>query len=535
MDGRVGVPIASSGCSTRRLPRTLQAKRQSSLRRIVRAVSFLGVACMKKPGLLSLLLLFFILASVNGPARADGTKAGTARVDITPPLPAPYDLLKVATEVAHPLQARVLYLEDEDDRVVLVSTDFEGILRTAYETLRTAISEATGVPTRCIVVNANHSHNAPWINLDLEELLAPHGIVQVDKGYFRDVVAKIAAGARRAKESRRPVRISVGSTRLPELAWNRRTGYVAPENIGRFNHRRRYPIGITDSTLGLVRLNDRDEMPVAALCVYASHYVSAGRGKISSSYSGPAMGMIERELGHGCVALFLQGCAGNIVPPRDIPNGSKEAVDKAGELLAGRALPVLTGGMEPIEDDKFAFGSRRVELPLSPLREHGSMDYVRSLFAKPAVNASAKYAPLTLDELERAFHKALDLYKTSLQDGASRDAYYTLNLMAYGDRLTLARNVEQWNSYDFQALRSGPLCLVFLPGETFVEIALAIREQSPFKHTFVSGYNDLTPVYVPDETAFEEGGFEVGLWCYSTPETSKVMVREASDLVQSLK
>ena len=107
--------------------------------------------------------------------------------------------------------------------------------------------------------------------------------------------------------------------------------------------------------------------------------------------------------------------------------------------------------------------------------------------------------------------------------------------MAYGDRLTLARNLEQWSSYDLQALRAGSLCLVFLPGETFIEIALQIRERSPFEHTFVSGYNDLTPVYVPDETAFEEGGYEVGLWCYSTPETSKVMVREASHLVHSLK
>ena len=233
----------------------------------------------------------------------------------------------------------MLYLEDEDDRVILVSTDFEGILRTAYEALRTAISKATGVPASCIVVNANHSHNAPWINLDLEDLLAPHGIRQVDKEYFRDVVAKIALGAQQAKERRLPVTISVGSTRLPELAWNRRTGYVEPEDVGPFNRRRRYPIGVTDPTLGLVRLDDRDEMPVAALCVYASHYVSAGRGKISSSYSGPAMGMIERELGHGCVALFLQGCAGNIVPPHDLPNGSKEAVEKAGELLAEACAP----------------------------------------------------------------------------------------------------------------------------------------------------------------------------------------------------
>jgi hypothetical protein len=75
---------------------------------------------------------------------------------------------------------------------------------------------------------------------------------------------------------------------------------------------------------------------------------------------------------------------------------------------------------------------------------------------------------------------------------------------------------------------------VFLPGESFIEFALEIGERSGCEHTFVAAYNDLTPVYVPDATAFEEGGYEVGLWCYSTPETGKVMVREALELVKSL-
>jgi hypothetical protein len=69
------------------------------------------------------------------------------------------------------------------------------------------------------------------------------------------------------------------------------------------------------------------------------------------------------------------------------------------------------------------------------------------------------------DELDHEFHKALDLYKTNLRRGAARDAYHILNLMANGDRLTLARNLEQWSSDDLQALRAGRLCLVFLPGE----------------------------------------------------------------------
>lgn len=454
-------------------------------------------------------------------------RAGAVKVDITPPLPACYDLLQVATEVAHPLHARVLYLDDADDQVLLVAVDYEGILRTAYDTLRQAIAEATGVPRSRIVVNSNHSHNAPWVNLDLQELLAPHGLRQVDTEYFDDTVAEIAKAARQAKEKCRAVTISAGSAQLPEMAWNRRSGYARPEDVDRLNRERRYPIGVTDPTMGLVRFDDLQGNAVAVLSVYASHYVSAGSNKISSSYSGPAMDRIERELGNDCVSLFFQGCAGNVVPPPGFPNGSKENVEKAGELFAGRALPVLEKEMKRVDRGRFDFASKRVRLPLAPLREHGSIDSVRSMFAKPAVNASAHHRALTLSQLQQRFDEALKLYQEH------QERPYVLNLTAYGDRLTLARRLDEWSDYDLQALRAGPLSLVILPGESFIEFALEIRRRAGCEFTFVAGYADMTPVYIPDETAFEEGGYEVGLWCYSTPQTGNVLVREAVDLLRA--
>ena len=145
-----------------------------------------------------------------------GIRAGVARVDVKPPLPAPYDLLQAATEVAHPLYARVVYLEDENDQVVLVAIDCEGILRTAHDMLRTAIAEATGVSKQCVVVGANHSHNAQWLNLDMDDLLAPHGLRQVNKRHFRETVTKVAEAAREAKQSRRPITVSAGSAQLSD-------------------------------------------------------------------------------------------------------------------------------------------------------------------------------------------------------------------------------------------------------------------------------------------------------------------------------
>jgi hypothetical protein len=491
---------------------------------------------------------FILICSLSAAAAGSTIDAGAAKVDITPPLPATYDLLQTAHQATLPLMARVLYLEDQNAKVIIVATDYEGILRTAYEMIRRAISQETGVPVNSIVVNANHTHNAPWINLDEEDLLAPQGIHQVDKLYFREAVTKIAHAANLAKKNKRRVTISAGSVEMPELCWNRRTGYVRSGDLARFNRKRRYPIGITDPTLGLVRFDDLHGKAVAVLCFYASHYTGAGPNRISASYPGPAMRNIEQEMGPGSVALFLQGCAGDVTPPvagidgggccenGGLPNGSPEAVEKVGGLFSAKALPVLQTGMRPVAQDGFSFASKKVPIPLAPFREHGSMEYVRAIFVKPAVNASASYAALDLAGLKGKFDEATELYKQKLREGDKRDLYsYVLNLTAYGDRYTLAKNLEAWSVYDFQALKAGKLCLVFLPGESFVEIGLAIRDQAGPKDTFVAAYNDLTPVYVPDETAFDEGGYEVGLWCYSTRATANTIVREALSLINNLR
>ena len=60
------------------------------------------------------------------------------------------------------------------------------------------------------------------------------------------------------------------------------------------------------------------------------------------------------------------------------------------------------------------------------------------------------------------------------------------------------------------ALRLGNAALVFLPGEPFLEIALAIRQASPFGLTMVAGYCEDYIGYIPTNRAFRNGGYETG-------------------------
>ena len=87
------------------------------------------------------------------------------------------------------------------------------------------------------------------------------------------------------------------------------------------------------------------------------------------------------------------------------------------------------------------------------------------------------------------------------------------------------------------AARIGNAVMVFLPGEPFVEIALAIREASPFPYTAVAGYAEDYIGYIPTDRAFENGGYEVrtGRWSRVATGSEKIVCREAIELLRTLR
>jgi len=86
------------------------------------------------------------------------------------------------------------------------------------------------------------------------------------------------------------------------------------------------------------------------------------------------------------------------------------------------------------------------------------------------------------------------------------------------------------------AARIGSAAFVFLPGEPFVEIALAIRGASPWKFTAVAGYADDYIGYIPTDRAFENGGYEIGpgRWSRLASGSEPIVRSEAIKLLKSL-
>jgi hypothetical protein len=69
-----------------------------------------------------------------------------------------------------------------------------------------------------------------------------------------------------------------------------------------------------DSSVGVVRVDDLDGNPIVTAFRYSCHPVTMGplSAVVSSDFPGAARDVVERSLGG--LALYLQGCAGNINP-----------------------------------------------------------------------------------------------------------------------------------------------------------------------------------------------------------------------------
>ena len=88
---------------------------------------------------------------------------------------------------------------------------------------------------------------------------------------------------------------------------------------------------------------------------------------------------------------------------------------------------------------------------------------------------------------------------------------------------------------EIAAARIGSAAFVFLPGEPFIELAIAIRKASPFPFTAVMGYSEDYIGYIPTDRAFQNGGYETrpGRWSRLAPGSQAIVCEQAIQLLES--
>ena len=301
--------------------------------------------------------------------------AGTAVADITPE-PAmlnwvdqePYD------GVVDPLDVRALVIGDGDTSVAIICWDLIDVTDEAVTSVREAVAGSTGIPESHILVGASHTHSGPRSPFTAEGTVSPWQSERrraiMEDPVFCDWSGRLPAicgkVAKAAQDRVQPVQLAIGRADAGEWLFNRRPLDAEGNAVTTFSPEdpKCLPNGLRfrlfDYTLTILTLQAPDGGTVASLFSVPCHAVSVypHHQGISADWPGPACDHIAGELGGE--ALFLQGCAGDIVPPRR----GLDARDEMARFFADRAVAAARQA-GPIPSAPLQVTSFTLSLPLT--------------------------------------------------------------------------------------------------------------------------------------------------------------------------
>jgi neutral ceramidase len=422
-----------------------------------------------------------VRATPQTPSSETPLQVGLAEIDITPPVGYRMDgyfYERLNTGQRDPLKAKALVFQQGGTRAALVVCDLLGMPQSMSSEVRALAAARTGIPPANIAIAATHSHTGPLFageraRVFSEQAAAKFGTDPLAALKYpetlRDKLVELIAAAN--------VRVSPAAMEFvpaqeDRVSFNRR--FHLNDGSVRFNPGVLNPAivraaGPIDPDLPFV-LFTKDKKPVGSLTVFALHLDTVGGTAYSADYPGYLAGELRREFGDDFISVFGTGTCGDI---NHIDVSGRRRYDAR---LIGQQLGI-------------AILSARSRLPLE----------------RPALSVAATRLSLPLRRVseEQAATAKANMVKVGTNDVpflTQVETVTTLDLLRRGSTLDA----------EVQAFRLHPdLAIALLPGEVFVDLGLAIKRGSPFKHTLVIELSNDNPAYIPTEKAFKEGSYEI--------------------------
>jgi len=412
--------------------------------------------------------ILLLALALSLPAGAAGFRAAAVKVDITPKTT--QWLLGYAarqsTGVHDPIFHRVVAMDDGRTQFYLVSSDICLFSPGLYDEVAAELERATGITRRQFWWSVTHTHAAPEIGPPgmSKVFLANRFNHEWDREYTRQLIAALIQAVKEARDHLEPARLQMGvGMSLANI--NRRAKDVDGKVSLGLN-----PDGPADRQIGLIRLERSDGSLLALVANYAIHgTVMNGDNKlISGDAPGIVSAYVEEKL--GAPVLFINGAAGNLAPIYSVyPTPGAGHLSQFRVLLGDRILQANSAIPKGSDDVKLTLAEAFVESPFRP-----GLEWPQELGAYSRTDSAGR----VLVKLPVRF---LQINDTAI-----------------------------WSA----------------PVELFCEIAIHVRNVSPFTHTFYFGYTNGWFGYLPTAQAIAEGGYE--------PNTSPFTGAMESDITEKV-
>lgn len=427
--------------------------------------------------ILALCLTPMVLAAADSPFRA-----GAAQVDITPkngsPMAGFYHFRGVGG-VLDPLFAKTIVMEQGGQQAALVVLDLAYTTQPLVDAARKAVQEQCGIAGDHVMISATHTHTGP--TLPRRNLM--DGLTRADSppglAFVNTLPGMIAQSVSEAKARLAPVKPAFAVGDGKGISFNRR---VLKEGSTQaiwqpkgFDPATMRPAGPVDPEVGILVFDSvgTEPKPVVSVLNFAMHPTSVGGGvKVSADYPGVFTKLVSERHGPGMISIFANGCCGN-TNPNDYFTGARRNHLQIGALLAD-AADAAWPQLKPLKTFAPRVRSTRVTLQ-------------RRTFSE--------------EEIAKA------------KDIAARMLTKNLGTVPMAEAVCILETVARQNEplvVEVQAIAfSDEAAIVALPGEMFVELGLALKKASPFRHTIIAELANGSIGYVPDRAAYPQGNYEV--------------------------
>ena len=391
-----------------------------------------------------------------------------------------------STAVHDPLLAKTLVFAQGETRFAITVCDLCHMSPGVVAQAKALASQKTGIPADHIAVSATHTHTGPdYFGVLRDHLhrlaLATHGKDPAEEvDYPNQLAEKIAGGIADAARSARPATLLVGGGTQGNLAFNRR--YFMKDgtvgwNPGKKNPNIVKPAGPIDPQVSILKIDRPGNEADAILSAFALHADTVGGLEYSADYPHYLQESLRSRLdAPDLLSVFAQGTSGDVNHvdvSTDRPQKGHEEAERIGTELAKNVYDAH-GSLKPIERPGLAVATTRVDLTVQQFTPE-EVANARSLFNK----IQERKLPFLVGVKATKIVKVYDRY--------------------------LGQPIPAL----VQAFRVGEdTAIVTLPGEVFVELGLAIKEQSPFKHTILIELANDSFGYIPTRRAYDEGNYE---------------------------
>jgi hypothetical protein len=359
--------------------------------------------------------------------------------------------LNPAVGVSEPLCARAVVIREEESAVAIVAADLLGLASWHITEVREFAAERLGIPPQNVLLSATHTHSGPGVVYVRGCRMAPYDFERCALALLSTASVPFEMGLNRRQETPRGVVLGVALDKPHPTSLSVAEFRGGPQRIVLFSH--------------------------------ACHPYVLGGENLLASGDFPSFACHELEGDGETVALFLNGCAGNIASVAAFQG--LEAARSEGLRMA-EAIRNAFAALTPQEDSGLGGFHRTIHLPYASLP--------------------------SIDEIERLAAREERVVRPEEKEQSEIQTRIACAIEEWRKLMRAIVRLERPLSpvhCEIQALRIGNMVLLGIAGEPFFEIGEQIRAAASGANLWALGYTNAYCGYLPTVREIPGGGYEV--------------------------